>query len=137
MSTIKSPSLIAIIKAALQGSLIAAGLNIAWLFGVEYYLSIQNLPKGFQVAVVLATIIPILLGSVLYFLLAKNFTEGKRLFLFIGAGFTALSMFPSFQATLPDGNLVPEHWALITVPMHFIAGGIGLYYITEKFKFAG
>jgi|694.fasta_scaffold05284_25 hypothetical protein len=137
MSAIKSPSLIAIIKAALQGSLIAAGLNIAWLFGVEYYLSIQNLPKGFQVAVVLATIIPILLGSVLYFLLAKNFTEGKRLFLFIGAGFTALSMFPSFQATLPDGNLVPEHWALITVPMHFIAGGIGLYYITEKFKFAG
>ena len=42
MSAIKSPSLIAIIKAALQGSLIAAGLNIAWLFGVEYYLSIQK-----------------------------------------------------------------------------------------------
>lgn len=134
MSASSSPNLAWIIKASLQGSLVAAGLNIAWLFGLEYYLSIQNLPKGFQVAVVLATIIPIILGAFLYFLLAKNFAEGKRLFLFIGAGFTALSIFPSFQSTLPDGNLVPEHWVLLTVPMHFIAGGIGLYYITSGKK---
>jgi hypothetical protein len=134
MSAIKSPNLAPIIKAALQGSLIAAGLNIAWLFGLEYYLAIQNLPKGFQVAVVLATIIPILIGSVVYYILAKNFTEGKRLFLFLGAGFIALSIFPSFQGTLPDGSLVPEHWVLLTLPMHFIAGGIGLYYITGNRK---
>lgn len=132
MSQINSKSIFNILKAAFQGGLISAGINISWLFILEYALKINGLPQGFPVAVVISSILPILLGALVYFFLQKHFKEANRLFIFIGASFTALSLFPSFAPVLPDGNQSPEYFALLTIPMHFIAGFVGLFYITQR-----
>jgi hypothetical protein len=68
------------LRAAIRGSLIAAGINIAWLFSLEFWLNISGLPKGFPLAVVLSTIIPVLLGAVLYVVFVKNFLKGEVMF---------------------------------------------------------
>ncbi len=125
------PSFLLIVRRASQGGLIAAGFNISWLFILEYALSITGLPKQFPAAVVISTLLPILAGAVLYYLLAANFSKGKTLFLFIGSAFTILSLFPSFSTSMPDGTPTPNHFALLTIPMHAIAAGIGMYYTTK------
>jgi hypothetical protein len=132
MSQINSKSILKVLKAASQGGLIAAGINISWLFILEYSFKITGLPNGFPIAVVISSILPILIGAIVYFFLQKNFKEANKLFIFIGASFTALSMFPSFAVTLPDGTPTPEHFALLTIPMHFVAGFVGLFYITQR-----
>ncbi len=119
-------------KAALQGGLIAAGVNIAWLYVLEFSIGISELPKGFTVAVVISSIIPLLAGASLYVILCKNFLKGETLFLLLSVGFTIFSLFPSFQTNLPDGNLAPQNFALLTVPMHFFAAVIGLYFLLKK-----
>ena len=120
------------LRAAIRGSLIAAGINIAWLFSLEFGLNISGLPKGFPLAVVLSTIIPVLLGAVLYVVFVKNFLKGEVMFLLLAAGFALLSIFPSFEPILPDGQAAPANFALLTVPMHFFAAVIGVYYIIQK-----
>jgi len=120
------------LRAALRGSLIASGINIAWLFSVEFYLNIVGLPKGFPLAVVLSTGLPILLAALLYVVFVKNFQKGEVMFLVLAAGFTLLSIFPSFEPILPDGSAAPANFALLTVPMHFFAAVIGVYYIIQK-----
>jgi len=120
------------LRAALRGSLIASGINIAWLFSVEFYLNIVGLPKGFPLAVVLSTGLPILLAALLYVVFVKNFQKGEVMFLVLAAGFTLLSIFPSFEPILPDGNAAPANFAWLTVPMHFFAAVIGVYYIIQK-----
>jgi hypothetical protein len=120
------------LKAALRGSLVAAGLNIAWLFSLEYVLGISGLPKGFPLAVVLSSMIPILLAAFLYVILVSQFLKGELIFFVLAAGFTLLSIFPSFEPILPDGNVAPANFAVLTVPMHFFAAVIGVYYIAKK-----
>ncbi len=132
MSELNNKKLANILKAAFQGGLITAGINISWLFILEYILKINGLPNGFPVAVVISSIVPILIGAFIYFFLQKHFKEANRLFIFIGGSFTAFSLFPSFASVLPDGTPTPEHFALLTIPMHFVAGIIGLYYITQR-----
>ncbi|MCG9880142.1 MAG: hypothetical protein MH472_06035 [Bacteroidia bacterium] len=121
-----------VLKAAFRGSLIASGINIAWLYSLEFLLKISGLPKGFPLAVVLSTIIPLLLGAILYVVFVKNFKKGEVMFLMLASGFTLLSLFPSFEPMLPDGNPAPENFALLTVPMHFFAAVIGVFYILKK-----
>lgn len=121
-----------VLKAAFRGSLIASGINIAWLYSLEFLLKISGLPKGFPLAVVLSTIIPLLLGAILYVVFVKNFKKGEVMFLMLASGFTLLSLFPSFEPILPDGNPAPENFALLTVPMHFFAAVIGVFYILKK-----
>lgn len=121
-----------VLRAALRGSLIASGINIAWLFSLEFILKITGLPKGFPLAVVLSTIIPSILGALLYVIFVKNFKKGEVMFLVLAIGFTLLSLFPSFEPMLPDGNPAPENFALLTVPMHFFAAVIGVFYILKK-----
>ena len=120
------------LRAALRGSLIASGINIAWLYSLEYWLNITGLPKGFPLAVVISTLIPILLAALLYVIFVKNFQKGEVMFLLLAAGFALLSIFPSFEPILPDGNPAPANFAMLTVPMHFFAALIGVYYIIQK-----
>ncbi|OYU94839.1 MAG: hypothetical protein CFE21_14210 [Bacteroidetes bacterium B1(2017)] len=121
-----------VLKAALKGGLVAAGVNIAWLYVLEFTIGLKDLPQGFPVAVVISSILPIFLGGLLYAYLAKNLQKGRLLFLIISIGFAVLSIFPSFQTTMADGNPAPHNFAVLTVPMHFFATLIGLYFIIKK-----
>lgn len=78
MSQINSKSILKVLKAASQGGLIAAGINISWLFILEYSFKITGLPNGFPIAVVISSILPILIGAIVYFFLQKNFKEANR-----------------------------------------------------------
>jgi hypothetical protein len=119
-------------RAALQGGLIAAGVNIAWHFAAVFTLHITGLPNGFAIAVVLSSVLPLLLGSVVYVLLMNNFFKGKLLFYILSIAFAIFSIFPSFQPVLSDGTLAPANFALLTVPMHFVAAVSGIYFIVKK-----
>jgi hypothetical protein len=68
----------------------------------------------------------------LYVIFVKNFQKGEIMFLVLAAGFALLSLFPSFEPILPDGNPAPANFALLTVPMHFFAAVIGVFYIIHK-----
>jgi hypothetical protein len=119
------------LKSGIRGGLIAAGVNVGWLFSLTYFLTIQGIPKGFPIAVVFSTILPIALAALLFAFLLINFKKGNVLFYLIAAGFTLLSIFPSFQPILPDGNPAPANFAILTVPMHFFAAIIGVFYIAK------
>ncbi|MDZ4667628.1 MAG: hypothetical protein SGJ00_07070 [bacterium] len=114
------------IKLAIRAGLISAGVNIAWLYVLEFALSISGLPKGFAVAVVLSSILPLILGAIVYVTLIKNFKKGEYVFIMLSFGFAIFSIFPSFQPILPDGNAAPANFALLTVPMHFVVAVIGV-----------
>jgi hypothetical protein len=43
-----------------------------------------------------------------------------------------LSNFPAFETTLPDGTPTPANFALLVIPMHFVAGLSALYLIPFK-----
>jgi hypothetical protein len=119
------------LKSGLKGGLIASGVNIGWLFSISYFLAIQGLPKGFPIAVVFSTIIPIALGAMLFAFLMMNFKKGHLLFYLFAGGFTGLSILPSFQPILPDGSAAPANFAVLTVPMHLFAALIGVFYIVK------
>jgi hypothetical protein len=76
--------------------------------------------------------LPLLLGALVYVVLAKNFKQGGYLFMILSIGFTLFSVFPSFQPLLPDGSKAPLNFALLTVPMHFVVAVIGVYYLTKR-----
>ena len=95
-------------------------------------MNISGLPKGFSVAVVMSSIFPVLLASIIYFLLIRNFTRGYLLYMFLGVSFMLLSNFPAFETTLPDGTPTPANFALLVIPMHFVAGLSALYLIPFK-----
>lgn len=119
------------LKSGIRGGLIAAGFNVGWLFSLTYFLAIQGIPKGFPIAVVFSTILPIASAALLFAFLLLNFKKGNVLFYLIAAGFTLLSIFPSFQPIFPDGNPAPANFAILTVPMHFFAAIIGVFYIVK------
>ncbi|MCF8253393.1 MAG: hypothetical protein K9H61_05925 [Bacteroidia bacterium] len=121
-----------VLKAAFMGGLIAAGLNVAWLYILEFAVNIQGLPKGFTVAVVISSILPLLVGALVYGFLIKSFLKGQMLFYILSVAFAVFSLFPSFQEILPDGNVAPANFALLTVPMHLIAAVVGVYFIVKK-----
>ena len=123
-----------VIRQAIYAGLIAACLNLFWYWVIEKKYSITGLPKGFLVAIAISSILPILVGGLGYFAMLKFVPKGEMLFLIIGIAFLVFSIFPSFETNMPDGTKAPEHFALLTVPMHFIAGIVGLFMIIKKSK---
>ncbi len=130
----KSLSFIQVLKAGLFAGLVSAAINTIWNQIGIYFLNINQLPKGFSVAVVLSSIFPVLFAAVVYYLLVRNFTRGYLLFMFLGIGFMLLSNFPAFESQLPDGSPMPVNFPLLVIPMHFVAGLSALYLIPTKSK---
>jgi hypothetical protein len=120
------------IKAALQGGLVSAGINILWYVILVNTVGISNLPKGFVMAIVISSILPLILGSFVYVLLLRNFLKGKLLYYILASAFAVFSIFPSFQTVLPDGSVAPANFALLTVPMHFIVAVVGSYFFIKR-----
>lgn len=122
------------LKAALRGGLFASGINLIWYFVLEFSLGLSGLPAGFQVAIVISTILPLLLGAVVYALLVKHFLKGQMLYLILAIAFAAFSVFPSFEPVLADGTPTPQNFALLTLPMHGVAAFFGTYFLIRYSK---
>ena len=125
-------SLVKAFKAALQGGLVSAVINLLWYSLLSITLSFGTLPKGFMVAIVISSVLPLFLGAVVYVLLVKNFLKGQMLYFILATAFAIFSIFPSFQPILPDGSTAPHNFALLTVPMHFIVAVIGSYFLVKR-----
>lgn len=119
-------------KAALLGGLVSAGVNLIWYALLKGTIGVGELPKGFVMAIVFSSILPLMVGSVVYVLLMRHFLKGKLLYYILASAFAVFSIFPSFQPILPDGNAAPHNFALLTVPMHFIVAVIGSYFFITK-----
>lgn len=114
------------ITQALKGAAIAAAvtivLNETWdVLGVKF-LGLQNPTNDFAIRIILSSLIPTLIGGLLYFLLEKFTAKGTLIFQVVAIAFTVLSLYSSFMKTWPDGTVVPDNFATLSIPMHLIAG---------------
>ena len=128
METIKPTFKQAIVGGLISG-VIAAPLNEIWDFIAVAFGSIA--PPNFMVAVVISSIVSLLIGAVLYFLLMKYSKRGRMIFLAVSTVFTLLSLYATMQPVMPDGSATPHGFALLTIPMHLIAGGVAMWGIPK------
>jgi Family of unknown function (DUF6069) len=128
----QKPTIVQSLKGGLIAGVIAAAGNSAWNFIAQAMGSVA--PPNFAVAVVMASIVPLVLGGVFYFLLAKFTAKGKMIFLIVSGVFTLLSLYSPMQPVMPDGTATPEGFALLALPMHIIAGGAAMWGIPKFAK---
>ncbi len=130
---IQKPTLVQALKGGLISGVIAAIANGIWNLIAQSGLGIQVPLIGIK-QTTFASIIPLLLGALLFFLLVKFTAKGSQIFTIIAVVFTILSLYGTVQPMLPDGSPTPEGFALLTMPMHFIAGGVAIWGIHKFAK---
>lgn len=117
----QKPTITQALKGGLIAGVIAAPVNVAWNFIAQSLGSVA--PPNFLMGVILSSILPLLIGSILYFLLVKFTANGKM-----------VSLYGPMQPVMPDGTATPEGFALLTIPMHLIAGGVAMWGIPKFAK---
>ncbi len=116
------PSITQTLKAALTSGVIALVLNQIWNFIALNYLNAMAPAGPWIILVGTSSVIPLLLAGVVYFLLEKYTSKGSLIFIITALILTVFSIYPNLQTTLPDGTAAPQNFALLSIPMHFIAG---------------
>ena len=121
-STQSGPGIREFVKAGLIAALSAAVLN-------NLYNLIYTVITGIDVSAVVniasvttASFIPILVGTLVYFVLTKVTARADMIFIGGAAALTILSLMGPLSPTLPDGSATPPGFAALTIPMHFVAG---------------
>ncbi|MEK6480059.1 hypothetical protein WJR50_21130 [Catalinimonas sp. 4WD22] len=71
-----------------------------------------------------ATLIPLLLASLVYYALDKNTNKGTTIFIVLAIFLTIVSMGTMAVPVFPDRDAVPDGFYGLSLPMHFIAGGV-------------
>ena len=116
-----------LIGRSLLGGLIAGVaasiLNNIWLL-VYPLITGNEVPEIINIgSVTTSSILGLLVGGFVYFVLHRLTKKGTFIFITAGVVFTFLSLMGPINMTeLPDGNSAPEGFALLTIPMHLIAG---------------
>jgi hypothetical protein len=125
------------IRQALKGGsiagLIAAGLNNIWTL-IAGALG-ATIPAGFFVPVTISSIFPLLIGSIIFFLMIKFLPKGNIFWLVLSIGFTLISFYPVFNTpALPDGTQLDDTFPLLVGPMHAISGVLAAWGIPKWAK---
>ncbi len=114
------------IKQALKGALISGAialvLNQIWNFIALHFLNAVAPAGPWTLMVCFSSVLPLLLAGLVYFALEKYTNNGAKIFTAVAIVLTLLSIYPSFQPIMPDGTAAPQNFALLSVPMHFVAG---------------
>ena len=129
----QKPTLIDALRGGLISGVIAAVINGVWNLAAQPLLNIQ-VPLIGLVQTTMASILPMLFGGILFFLLAKFTGKGKMTFVVISAVFTIVSLYGTVQPVLPDGTPAPDGFTLLTMPMHLIAGAVAIWGIPKFSK---
>jgi hypothetical protein len=118
----------ALVAGLLAGVVIAVLNNLYNLFcGAVLGISAPNVIHVGSVTG--SSVVPALLAGLFYYLLAR-FTRRPRLtFAVVVVVFTLLSMGGPLQPILPDGSPAPAGFAVLTAPMHLVAGAVMLLVI--------
>lgn len=122
---------------ALRGGAIAGllgvGLNNIWSL-VANALG-ATIPPGFALATTVSSLFPVVVASVIYFLLVRFSEKGYLLWLAVSIAITLISFYPVFTTTqLPDGTIVDETFPLLAAPMHVISGFLAVWGIPRWSK---
>ncbi len=122
MST-SSPSFVSVLKAGLIASGVSAAANLVYHFA---YVAATGIvlpdPIGWT-AVLVASILPVLLATLGYFLLLKLVpARANLIFMVVVLGLAVASLYSSFGDPLPDGTPAPAGFAGWSAPMHLISG---------------
>ena len=128
----QKPTIVQSLKGGIISGVIAASLNLAWNFIAQSIGTIT--PPNFTIAIIMSSILPLALGSVLYFLLVKFTANGKMIFLIVSGIFMLVSFYGPMQPVMPDGSSTPEGFVMLTIPMHIIASGVAMWGIPKFAK---
>ncbi len=125
------------IRQALKGGaiagLISAGLNNIWTLIAGAIGA--TIPAGFFGPVTISSIFPLLIGSIIFFLMIKFLPKGNIFWLVLSIGFTLISFYPVFNTpALPDGTQLDDTFPLLVGPMHAISGLLAAWGIPKWAK---
>jgi hypothetical protein len=121
------------LKAGAIAGLIGAGLNNIWSLVAGALAA--TIPAGFAIAITMSSIIPLLIGSIIFFALMRFVKIGYTIWLVLGIGFTLFSFYPVFNTPqLPDGTVLDSTFPLLVGPMHVISGFLAVWGIPKWSK---
>lgn len=135
-TTSVKPSFGSVLKAGLIGGITAAGLNVivlllAGVFGIV--LNVMAGPPPNQqamtltaVPVILLSIMPAIIGALLFFLLTRISAKAATIFTVIAVVIVLLSLLPVLGQPLSAAGMIT-----LTL-MHFIAAGVITYWLTKR-----
>jgi predicted Na+-dependent transporter len=127
------PTITQVLKGTAIAAVVSIVLNEIWdLIGVNL-LNLENPKNDFAIRIVVSSLLPTLIGGLLYFLLEKYTSKGKLIFQVVAIAFTLLSLYSSFMKTWPDGTVVADNFWLLSIPMHLIAG-LSAAFLIPKFS---
>jgi len=132
MST-QNISFVQFLKAGLIAGLIGAGLNNIWSMIAKALGA--TIPPNFLVPITLSSIVPLLIGASLLFVMVKFLSKGKLIWTVLSIGFVLFSFYPVFNTPqLPDGTLLDDTFPLLVGPMHAISGFLAVWGIPKWSK---
>jgi hypothetical protein len=115
------------LKAGAIAGLIGAGLNNIWSLIAGAFGT--TVPPGFAMAVTITSLLPVIIGSAIYFVLARFLAKGLTIWYVVAVAFTLLSFMPVFNPppTLPDGTVLDSTFPILVGPMHVISGALAAW----------
>ena len=116
------PTLTQALKGALISGVIALVINQIWNFIALHFLNAVAPAGPWTIMVCVSSVVPLLIAGLLYFALEKYTSKGATIFTVVAVVLTMLSIYQNFQPVMPDGTATPQNFAILSVPMHFIAG---------------
>jgi hypothetical protein len=132
MST-QNISFVQVLKAGFIAGLIGAGLNNLWSIIAKSLGA--TIPPNFLVPITISSILPVVIGAILFFVMVKFLSKGKLIWMAISIGFVLFSFFPVFNTPqLPDGTLLDDTFPLLVAPMHAISGFLAVWGIPKWSK---
>jgi hypothetical protein len=121
-----------VVKAGAIAGFIGAGLNNIWSFIAQSFGSVP--PPGFPIAITISSVLFVVIGAILYFVLVKFLAKGELIWIIVGALFAIVSCYGPTQPTMPDGSATPQGFALLAIPMHIISGIVAIWGIPKWSK---
>lgn len=121
------------LKAGAMAGIAGAILNNIWLL-IAGSLGV-TIPPSFAVAVSISSVLPVVIGSIIFFLLMKFSTKGLTIWYAVAGIFTLISFYPVFNTPqLPDGTITDSTFPVLIGPMHAISGLLALWGIPKWSK---
>lgn len=120
----------AVIKAGVIAGFFGMGINNIW--SMIAALLGATIPPAFALAVTISSLLPVIVASLVYFLLVRFMTHGYRIYMIVGFVFLLASFGPVFTTrVLPDGTVLDATFPLLAAPMHVFSGILALYGIPK------
>jgi len=122
---------------ALKGGAIAgaigAGINNIWSL-IASALG-ATIPPGFVIAVIMSSILPVLIGAIIFFILIRFVPKGNMIWYVLSTLFVLLSFYPVFNSpALPDGTVLDSTFPMLVGPMHVFSGALAIWGIPKWSK---